>query len=331
MADVILDSLFNWGPIRTGLEEMRLFAQETTRGISSDIKGMFAGAVSVTAVTAAIRSIVDEAHEIHATSERFRLDAQELQTIGNAARELNIPLETVARTMNTVEVNAYKATQQNNEQRQALEDLKISAEEFFRLNADEKLIALAKAYERSTDKAAAYAQILEIVGTKNQAIMTLIVEGAEAIEKQGDAFKYTTEELKKINEAQQALIGGWHAVKIGGADLLEAVLDPLTEKMEQLAKILPNVNDWLRRVADDGMAAFTRAFMGDFSGALSKLFGEKSAAGAGEAAGGVKPAVPIEAEGEGDIGAVSRAAKEKSEARKYDARAKSILEANRPR
>src|SRR5437867_791767 len=119
MSDVNLDSSFNWSGIRTGMEEMRGYVAATTRNISRDVSGIFAGAIAITAITGLLRSIVAEAHEIHATAEKFRLDAQELQTIGNAARDLGIPLETVARAMNRIELNAYKATQADNEQRKA--------------------------------------------------------------------------------------------------------------------------------------------------------------------------------------------------------------------
>ena len=181
MPDVVLDSQFSRLPIRTGMDEMRSFATSTTRAIGKDISGMFAGAAvaagGLAIVEGALHSIVEEAHQIHEVSEKFRIDSDALQTIGNAARDIGIPLETVASAMNKIELNAYKATQANNEQRKALEGLGLQAEEFFKLSADEKILALADAYDQATDKATAFAEVATLIGRRNTDLIRLMTEG----------------------------------------------------------------------------------------------------------------------------------------------------------
>jgi hypothetical protein len=261
MSDVNLDSQFNWSPIRTGMEEMRGYVSATTRNIGRDVSGMFAAGIAVTAITGALRSIVEEAHEIHATAEKFRLDSDALQTIGNTARDLGIPLETVARAMNRIELNAYKATQADNEQRKALEGLGISANDFFRLSADQKILALAGAYERSGDKATAYAQIVSIVGRRESEVMRIIELGTEAIKAQGDQAKYSAEQLAEIETARIAWVRLWHDLQIIGANFFTAVVAPIQRGMDGINKAIADV-----------IAGGKRMFGGDFLGGLKQFF-----------------------------------------------------------
>jgi hypothetical protein len=77
------------------MEQMRSYAANTSRDISREFSGMFAKTIAVTGIISAFESIMEAAVEIHRESERFRIDAEQLQTIGNAAREINIPLSAV--------------------------------------------------------------------------------------------------------------------------------------------------------------------------------------------------------------------------------------------
>src|SRR5262245_32571956 len=90
--------------------------QETASGISADFKSAFAGGLIAGAsagAVAAIGSIIEEASHLHDTAQRFRVDSDALQTIGNAAREIDVLMETVARAMNLLEINSQKAARGN--------------------------------------------------------------------------------------------------------------------------------------------------------------------------------------------------------------------------
>ena len=104
MADIELSGGFDWGPIRTGMGQMRAFVSQTTAGINKDIGSMFTpvgiGRFLVGgALVEGLRAIIDHAQEIHHEAERFGLDAEQLQRIANPAKEVGISMEQVARAM----------------------------------------------------------------------------------------------------------------------------------------------------------------------------------------------------------------------------------------
>jgi hypothetical protein len=211
------------------MEEMRAFSTQTTRAIQKDVAAMFTptgiGAfVGVALAIAQFKEIVQEAHEIHAESEKFRLDAQNLQTIGNVAKELGIPLTSVARAMNYLEVSSYQATQADNQQRAALQGLGIDANAFFQLNSEQKFLALATAYQNASDKGAAYAQIMELIGRRSAEAIRIIQQGPEAIKAQGDAMlKFSPTALAQLDALRVQFVGFWNFISRGFANVFSEV------------------------------------------------------------------------------------------------------------
>jgi hypothetical protein len=90
--------------------------------------------------------------------------------------------------MNRIEINAYKAAQGSTAQANALERLGINADEFVKLKADDKVLALADAYSTASDKSSAYAAVATIVGAKNTQLIALLEQGSAAISEQGEAM-----------------------------------------------------------------------------------------------------------------------------------------------
>jgi hypothetical protein len=220
MSDVNLDSSFSWNSIRTGMEQMRSYAANTSRDITREFSGMFAKTIAVTGIISAFEAIMTAAVEIHRESERFRIDAEQLQTIGNAAREINIPLSAVGAAMNRIEINAYKAAQGSTAQANALERLGINADEFVKLKADEKVLALADAYSNATDKSSAYAAIATIVGARNTQLIALLEQGSAAIREQGEAMgKFSDQTVERLAQVhvQMLRITQFLQIELGAA------------------------------------------------------------------------------------------------------------------
>src|ERR1051325_11587775 len=82
--------------------------------------------------------IVEKAHEIHHESSRFGLDAEQLQLIGNAAKEEGISLGQVAKALNLIRINSTKDSSGD-----ALNRLGIDAEQFKKQNPAEQFLQLA--------------------------------------------------------------------------------------------------------------------------------------------------------------------------------------------
>lgn len=189
MADVNLDSQFNWGSVRTGMEQMRAFAGQTTRGISSDITGMFAGAISVAAVVGAFNKVLEKAEEIHRESARFGIDAEQLQLIGNAAKENGISLETTAAAMNKLLLATSAAVNGNAKMVAAFHELNINVNEFAQLNAQEKFLALSDAVKTAGLTTETYAAVAKILGQRfGTELIPTMLQGSQAIRETGQAM-----------------------------------------------------------------------------------------------------------------------------------------------
>jgi hypothetical protein len=267
MSDVNLDSSFSWNSIRTGMEQMRSYAANTSRDISREFSGMFAKTIAVTGIISAFESIMEAAVEIHRESERFRIDAEQLQTIGNAAREINIPLSAVGAAMNRIEINAYKAAQGSAAQANALERLGINADEFVKLKADEKVLALADAYSNATDKSSAYAAIATIVGARNTQLIALLEQGSDAIRAQGAAMgKFSDQTVEQLAHVHTQLLRITQFLKIELGAGFTNFIDAWQTGWYAIVSVVVASSD----IAIGNLHAIERALHFDFKGAMQE-------------------------------------------------------------
>ena len=93
---------------------------------------------------------------------------------------------------------------------------------FFRLSADEKILALADAYEKSGDKATAYAEIAALVGRRGSDVIRIIQLGTDAIREQGNQAKYTVDQLNRIEELGSMGAHGLRLLRFPAAWILAA-------------------------------------------------------------------------------------------------------------
>jgi hypothetical protein len=170
MSDVDISIGSDTSAAAAGFAELQNYAAKARAQISGEFSqaisfgGLTAGLAGGAGALGFLSSIIEKAHEIHLTSERFQIDAQQLQTIGNAASLLGIPLETVARTMGITEINAYKAAEGSKAQAEALQKLGIDAQQFYSLNPEQKQLALADAFVQSADKGEHTLTLLKLSG-----------------------------------------------------------------------------------------------------------------------------------------------------------------------
>jgi len=265
MPDVNLDSRFDWGAIRTGFEEMRAMGAQTASNISRDISGMFAGTIAVTGIVAAFKSVIDQAADIHREAARFQIDAEQLQTIGNAAKEINLPMDLVARAMNQVEINAYKAAQGSAEQADALQRLGIDAQEFYSLKGDEKMLALADAFKNASDRGSAYEAVATLIGKRSTELIPLLEQGADAIREQGAAMaKFSDDTVERLNRVHTQLEQFRQTVSVNLGTALVIVIDAWQKGWYAIASIVIAAVD----ICIGNFQALWKALHFDFSGAI---------------------------------------------------------------
>ena len=174
--------------------------QRTASSIGSKISGLF----SAGTIAAELSKILDFAETIHRESARFGVDAEKLQVVSNAAKQLGLDIGTVARGMNLLEINAQKALDPTTKQALAVEHLAISAKAFAALSVDQKFFALADAYQRSAQDGQAYAAVAELIGRRNTEMIPLLAKGSEAILSQGAALGVMSDDtVKYLAETKQ--------------------------------------------------------------------------------------------------------------------------------
>jgi hypothetical protein len=200
-------------------------------GVGSDIKGAFAGAFAVggiTGVVAAMRGFVEQGHEIHHEAARFNIDAEQLQLIGNAAKQNGLDLNLTARAMNLLTINAQAALNPTSKQAKALNDLGISAKDFAQLNPADQFLTLADAYKNSSQDGEKYADVATLIGKRNTEMIPILALGSAAIREQGEAMGIlsdrTVANLEKMHvqiavaESQLKVLGATATSALGTFD-----------------------------------------------------------------------------------------------------------------
>lgn len=184
MADVRISTEVDTSGIAAGMAAIQNQVQKTGEGIVSHFTSLFGAGV----IIAEVEKVVSKFDDIHKQAARFSIDAEEFQKVANAAKELGIESETVARVMNIMEINAQKALDPTTKQAKAMEDLGISAKEFAAASPWDKQLLMADAYQRAGDKGQFYAEVSDIVGKKNTEMVALWAQGAAKMEEFASKF-----------------------------------------------------------------------------------------------------------------------------------------------
>jgi hypothetical protein len=187
MADVDISIGADTSAAQAGLAQLR----NAGSSVMGEMSGMFASAFTIggiTGILSAAKGLVDRAHEIHHEADRFGLDAEQFQLIGNAAKQNGIDLGMTARAMNLLTINAQAALNPMSKQGQAMKDLGIDAREFAALNPADQFLTLADAYKNSAQDGAAYADVATLIGKRNTEMIPILAMGSAAIRDQSEAM-----------------------------------------------------------------------------------------------------------------------------------------------
>jgi hypothetical protein len=153
-------------------------------GVGSQLTGLLAGYLGFSE----FQKVVDKADEIHRTSQRFGLDAEQLQVLANVGKTTGLSMEEVARAMTLITINAQKGLDPASKQAIAMEQLHISTQQFAKLNAQDSILRLADAYKDSAQDGAAFAAVSDLIGRRNTAMIPLLQLGSKAILDQAKDF-----------------------------------------------------------------------------------------------------------------------------------------------
>ncbi len=243
MADISLSADVDTSGAAAGMASIENQVKKTANSIGSYLSGAF----SAGAILAEIDKITAAAETIHREAARFGIDAEQLQVVTNAAKQLGLDIGTVARSMNLLEINAQKALDPTTKQALAMEHLGISAKAFAALNPEQQFFALADAYKNSAQDGQAYADVAELIGRRNTEMVPLLAKGSQAIIDQGKAFNVMS------NEEIESL----HALKVEEEKTFAALDGLLARGIVSWSRYFSSVKDLITGKGGGGALATT--------------------------------------------------------------------------
>ena len=257
--------------------------------ILSGIVGAIAGAFSVQR----IRGFVDEMSRLVDLSTLLGVSVETMQRLDFAAKKAGASGEVVARAMATL-----GASLQGGDAKvvKALADLGINAKEFAKLDADQKLIALARGMERAGGSSEAINSALGVLGVRSRDLVPLLAQGGDALEKTLQQAKVVSEgtarSAKAMVEEIDAVLNNLrvpilNATKSALTGLFSVIglIGVLLQKIGELEKKISSVPTGLLSVINPGMAMspILRALNPTETGKRLQAFASETLA-AGEAA-----------------------------------------------
>ena len=242
---------------RTGFQQAlgdaKRFASDSSRtirgsfsGIGSDIRSSIGGALVGLASFGAIKSVIDQFGRIQDLSDQFGVSAETLQRFGQLASESGSSIDQMASAFSRLTINIQKAQSETGAQADAMRTLGLSASEMANLSPEQAFLRLADALKNSGGSNEAYAATLALIGNRQQNLIPLLQQGADAISAQSQSIGVASDEtVAKVDAiadrfqrlGQQLAVGfgpiiGLIGEKLlGGFSVIEAAVGKFTSSI----------------------------------------------------------------------------------------------------
>jgi len=164
-------------------------------GVGSEIKSSLVGALAGIGIGGFIKSTLDQFGRLSDLSEQFNVSSESLQRVGQIATEAGSSLEQVAVAFSQITRNVQAAQSGTGAQADALRALGLSAKELSTLSPEEVFYRLADAFSTATDRNAAYAATLDIIGARQRNLIPLLAQGGSAVREQAAQVSAASDEI----------------------------------------------------------------------------------------------------------------------------------------
>jgi|688.fasta_scaffold82953_2 hypothetical protein len=244
-------------------------------GVASDIKSSIGGALAGLASIGAIKSVIDQFGRIQDLSEQFGVSAETLQRFGQLASESGSSIDQMAAAFSRLTINIQKAQGETGAQADAMRTLGLSASEMANLSPEQAFLKLADALKSSGGTNEAYSATLALIGNRQQNLIPLLQQGAEAIKAQSQGIAVASDEtVAKVDAiydrfqrlGQQLAVGLGPGIALIGQTLLGA-FSVIQSAVTQLSTFLGS-----------SFAAAGQAMSGNFAAAGEIMRGEAQTA-----------------------------------------------------
>ena len=162
--------------------------------------GRLKGAFAAMGGAMVISGIIDKFVRIGKLATRFDVTAETLQKLGHVAQIGGADLETVAKAMKTLNTSAADAKEGMATYVREFDTLGIKVDDFFKLNHEQRWLAIADAVKNATDRNAAMAAITKLMGRAGAEVFTILEQGGAATREMMESITVAKDETVKAIE-----------------------------------------------------------------------------------------------------------------------------------
>ena len=160
-------------PFRKSLNQMR----GDVKKFSADAKGQIASVFGIGALTAWATATLDVAGRIDDLSKRLNMSAESFQRLSYASKQSGGDMEVVGRGLTILTKNLAEAQNGSKDLSNEAKVLGLNLSELQSMSPEGQMIELARGYEQSSDKGAALAAIMKLLGKSGAEMIPMIKEG----------------------------------------------------------------------------------------------------------------------------------------------------------
>jgi hypothetical protein len=162
--------------------------------------GRLKGAFAAMGGAMVLGGIIDKFDRIGKLAARFDVTAETLQKLGHVAQIGGADLETVAKAMKTLNTSAADAKEGMATYVREFDTLGIKVDDFFKLNHEQRWLAIADAVQNATDRNAAMAAITKLMGRAGAEVFTILEQGGAATREMMESITVAKDETVKAIE-----------------------------------------------------------------------------------------------------------------------------------
>ena len=167
--------------------------QNSAARFKHELMAGLAGVFGLERLAAGFEGAISKASRLVDVSRRFGIPSDELQKMANAAELSGVDMETLARAMQLMEVNAQKAFNGTGEDaaklREEFKAIGISANDLVGMTPTEKLMRFAEALHSGALAGKDFALAKDLMSRGGPGMLAFLGQGAESIREEADSMR----------------------------------------------------------------------------------------------------------------------------------------------
>ena len=172
--------------------------QNSAARFKHELMAGLAGVFGLERLAAGFEGAISKASRLVDVSRRFGIPSDELQKMANAAELSGVDMETLARAMQLMEVNAQKAFNGTGEDaaklREEFKAIGISGNELVSMTPTEKLLQFSEALHQGALAGKDFALAKDLMSRGGPGMLAFLGQGAESIREEADSMRsFSTE------------------------------------------------------------------------------------------------------------------------------------------